>query len=240
MAHFQVKLGGQWKDYSSTEDRILKRAFMAGFPTARFSFRGQSYSYDFKRMVQINADTHKERRVRAPRNWRAPAKPVCPAGPTTVVNVPSGSAGSTIHVPHPRTKGAFIAVHVPRGAKPGQAMLVPVPRHSSAATHAAGTASPLVAGSAVAKKETQPDSSPWSTGGKVAAGATGVGALGVAYVGGVVLGKHIYEHGIDATVDGIGDGVEDAGEGVADFVVDAGEFAVDAGEDVGDFVMDLF
>merc|ERR1719456_328178 len=78
-------------------------------------------------MVQINADTGKERRIRAPRNWRPPSKPLCPAGQTTVVNVPYGSSGTTIHVPHPRAKGAFIAVHVPRNAKPGQAMLVPVP-----------------------------------------------------------------------------------------------------------------
>jgi len=54
MAHFQVKLGGQWKDYSNTEDKILKRAFMAGFPNVRFSLRGQNYSYDFKQMIQIN------------------------------------------------------------------------------------------------------------------------------------------------------------------------------------------
>eukprot|EP00404_Azadinium_spinosum_P058285 CAMPEP_0180731172 /NCGR_PEP_ID=MMETSP1038_2-20121128/21004_1 /TAXON_ID=632150 /ORGANISM="Azadinium spinosum, Strain 3D9" /LENGTH=41 /DNA_ID= /DNA_START= /DNA_END= /DNA_ORIENTATION= len=34
---FQVKLSGDWKDYSKDEDRILKRAFLAGFPHARYS-----------------------------------------------------------------------------------------------------------------------------------------------------------------------------------------------------------
>merc|ERR1712097_209963 len=83
--------------------------------------------YDFRRMVQINTNTRKERQIRAPRSWKAPAKPLVPAGPTTVINVPPGSPGTTIQVPHPRAKGAFIAVNVPASAKPGQAMLVPVP-----------------------------------------------------------------------------------------------------------------
>jgi hypothetical protein len=43
MAKFQVKLGGEWKDYSNQEDKILKRAFMAGFPNAKFQHRGQKY-----------------------------------------------------------------------------------------------------------------------------------------------------------------------------------------------------
>merc|ERR1719378_1285752 len=78
-------------------------------------------------MVQINTDTCKERKIRQPRKWKAPSKPLVPAGPTTVVNVPPGSAGTTIQIPHPAVKGAYISVHVPASAKPGQAMLVPVP-----------------------------------------------------------------------------------------------------------------
>merc|ERR550537_1090034 len=78
-------------------------------------------------MVQLNVSTDKERKIRQPRKWKAPAKPLVPAGPTTVVNVPPGSPGTTIQVPHPRAKGAFISVIVPASAKPGQAMLVPVP-----------------------------------------------------------------------------------------------------------------
>merc|ERR1719326_2848923 len=78
-------------------------------------------------MVQINRDSGKERKIRQPMKWKAPSKPLVPAGPTTVINVPPGSPGTTIQVPHPRVKGAFICVNVPASAKPGQAMLVPVP-----------------------------------------------------------------------------------------------------------------
>merc|ERR1719247_142896 len=91
-------------------------------------------------MVQINRDSGKERRIRQPLRWKAPSKPLVPAGPTTVINVPPGSPGTTIQVPHPRVKGAFISVNVPASAKPGQAMLVPVP--PEAAARAAVTSSP--------------------------------------------------------------------------------------------------
>merc|ERR1719178_348087 len=84
-------------------------------------------------MVQINRDSGKERKIRQPKKWQAPSKPLVPAGPTTVVNVPPGSPGTTIQVPHPRKKGAFISVNVPASAKPGQAMLVPVPSEAVAA-----------------------------------------------------------------------------------------------------------
>merc|ERR1719158_1477246 len=55
-------------------------------------------------MTQFNIDSGKERKIRQPRKWKAPAKPLVPSGPTTVINVPSGSAGTTIQVPHPRIK----------------------------------------------------------------------------------------------------------------------------------------
>merc|ERR1719359_1777902 len=98
-------------------------------------------------MLQINRDSGKERKIRQPMKWKQPAKPLVPAGPTTVVTVPPGSPGTTIQVPHPRVKGAFISVNVPASAKPGQAMLVPVPSAdavccvNSAALAAAGGSS---------------------------------------------------------------------------------------------------
>merc|ERR1719453_2856063 len=67
-------------------------------------------------MVQINRDSGKERSIRKPLRWQAPSKPLVPAGPTTVITVPKGSPGTTIQVPHPGVKGAFIAVNVPRKA----------------------------------------------------------------------------------------------------------------------------
>merc|ERR1719456_865026 len=96
-------------------------------------------------MVQINRDSGKERKIRQPMKGKQPSKPLVPPGPATVVTVPPGSPGTTIQVPHPRVKGAFISVNVPASAKPGQAMLVPVP--PEAAVTATGTAPPAAKGS---------------------------------------------------------------------------------------------
>merc|ERR1740130_1217383 len=70
-------------------------------------------------MVQINKCTGKSRSIRAPNKWKAPSKPLVPPGKTTVVNVPRGAPGTTIHVPYP-----------------GKAMLVPVPDASTYETTA--------------------------------------------------------------------------------------------------------
>jgi hypothetical protein len=254
MAKFQVKLAGEWKDYSFQEDKILKRAYMAGFPTAKFHLRGQNYMYDFRKMVQLNTDSAKERKIRQPLKWKAPAKPLVPAGPTTVINVPPGSPGTTIQVPHPRAKGAFISVNVPASAKPGQAMLVPVPparaetgvmshkpghqpvssKHHSGKSEVTRLSADALAAAATAGPDAAGTSSGgWSTGKRVAVGTAAVLGVGGAAVGGAILGEHIAEHGLEATAEAAGDGLED-------FFVDAGEFVVDAAEDVGDFVMDLF
>jgi len=238
MANFQVKLGGEWTDYNNVEDKILKRAYMAGFRNAKFSLRGQNYVYDFSKMRQVNTDSGKERSIRQPRRWKAPAKPLVPAGPTTVVTVPRGSPGTTIQVPHPRVKGAFISVHVPASAKAGQAMLVPVPRHTAAAKE--GTSLHKAVPSSAAEHSSRDARGRWTTGGKVAAGTTAAAAAFGGAVGGAVLGDHIAEHGLDATLDAAGDGLADAAEATGDFAVEAGEFTVDAAEDLGDFVMDLF
>merc|ERR1719157_449162 len=114
-------------------------------------------------MVQVNRDSGKERKIRQPKKWTQPSKPLVPAGPTTVVTVPKGSPGKTIQVPHPGVKGAFISVNVPASAKAGQAMLVPVP--SEAAVQADG------------KPARDGKAGGWSTGSKVA--ATGVASVAV-------------------------------------------------------------
>merc|ERR1719235_2345280 len=103
-------------------------------------------------MVQINRDSGKERKIRQPKKWQAPSKPLVPAGPTTVVNVPPGSPGTTIQVPHPQKKGAFISVNVPASAKPGQAMLVPVPTGAAAASGPCGQGHRASAGKRVSDK----------------------------------------------------------------------------------------
>merc|ERR1712137_912485 len=111
----------------------MGRAFMAGFPNAKFQLRGQNYVYDFKKMKQVNTDTRKEREIRAPHKLKAPSKPIVPAGPTMTISVPTGSPGQEIQVPHPKDKTKVIIVNVPAGAKVGQAMLVPVPEVSQCA-----------------------------------------------------------------------------------------------------------
>lgn len=244
MPSFQVKLGKDWKDYSKEEDKILKRAFMAGFKNCKFHLRGQNYEYTFKDMKQINKDTGKERDIRAPHKWKAPTKPIVPEGKTTVINVPAGSPGTTIQIPFPGKPGAFIAVNVPASAKAGQAMLVPVP--DEAMITASGDKHPDAAAGGGGG-----GGGGWSTGAKVATGgAVGVGVAGAA-VGGAILGMHVAEHGVDATVDAAGDGLAvagdviadtagDVGDVMADFGGDAGDFIVDAADDIGDFVMDLF
>merc|ERR1719191_1758037 len=113
-------------------------------------------------MKQVNSDSGKEGSIRQPRKWKAPSKPLVPAGPTTVITVPPGSPGTTIQVPHPGVKGAFIAVNVPRNAKVGQTMLVPVPVEAAVTAHGAPV------------KAEKKSSGGWSTGGKVAAGAAGL------------------------------------------------------------------
>jgi hypothetical protein len=223
---FQIFLDNRWQNYSDQEDKVLKRAFMAGFPHAKFKSRGQEYVYDFTNMNQSNKMTGKDRRIRPPHKWTAPNKPLVPQGKTTVVNVPKGSPGSTIQVPYPGQPGKFIAVTVPAKAKAGQAMLVPVPPLSDA----------LVVESTEVKKA----GGSWSTGAKVVGGGALLAGVGGVAVGGAILGDHIAEHGFDATLDAVGDGLEDVGETLGDFAVDAGEFIVDAGEDLGDFIMDLF
>jgi len=259
---FQVKLGGEWKDYEGQEDKILKRAFMAGFPNAKFELRGQHYMYDFKTMKQKNEGSGKERDIRQPSGWTQPSKPIVPPGPTMTVTVPAGAAGQTIQVPHPKLPGQMINVNVPPGAKAGQAMLVPVPATGEPkAEGGGGGAAPAAGGGG------------WSTGGKVAAGTAAVVGVGGLAVGGALLGTAIAEHGAEATFDGIGDAVGDAAGDAGDWAADAadaagdwggdaadaagdwagdaagdagdwagdaGDFIVDGADTAGDFIMDLF
>merc|ERR1712066_95553 len=235
-----VELGSRFQDYSNEEDKILKRAYMAGFPNAKFHLRGQNYMYDFKRMVQMGKDSRKERRIRAPHKWKALSTPIVPAGPTTVVNVPPGASGTVIQVPYPGQPGKCIAVSVPRTAKPSQAMLVPVPSLDQAINVGGGSVPASSGSTSGTPASAKSGGGGWSTGAKVAAGGAAVVGVAGAAVGGAILGEHIAEHGLDATVGAAGDGIVDAAEAVADFAVDAGEFVVDAGESVGDFIMDLF
>jgi len=259
--NFQVKLSGEWKDYRGNEDKILKRAYLAGFPNAKYKLRGQQYQADFKEMKQKNTRTGKVREIRPPYKWKQPEKPIVESGPTICIKVPPGSPGTTIQVPHPKAQGHFISVMVPSSAKVGAAMLVPVPEVPDTPS-----ASPLAIPTPSRSQIPEPSAPPatpvsgaaateakkgWSTGAKVAAGAAGVAAVGGLAVAGAVLGAHVAEEGWDATMAELGEVATDAGEAIADAAEDvgsavtgaaedAGEWIAGAAEDAGDVIMDLF
>merc|ERR1719440_1906392 len=201
-------------------------------------------------MLQVNQESGKEHRIRPPFKPKASVKPRKPTGPTTVVNVPPGAPGTTIQVPHPRVKGAFIAVNVPASAKVGQAMLVPVPEDADALATPPSCSKTESddAPAEVRPAETPQESVPteevsgdkasgagWSTGGKIGAGL-GLGGVAVA---GVLLACHVAD-GSDAGADAVADGGADTLEATDDVVVDTSELVVDAGEDMTDSVLDLF
>merc|ERR1719343_799702 len=189
-------------------------------------------------MCQVNKGTGKEREIRCPHGWKAPSAPIVPSGPTMTIQVPPGSQGKTIQVPHPKDKKLCFSVNVPAGAKANQAMLVPVPEVSKCqpAGSSAKPAAETTTQGAVLESGKPGKKSGWSTGAKVAAGVGGVAVVG----GAAVLGTEIAEHGADATFDAIGDGLGDAGEAIGDAAGDAGDFIMTAADDVGDFIMDLF
>mmetsp|Transcript_28697 Transcript_28697/g.66830 ORF Transcript_28697/g.66830 Transcript_28697/m.66830 type:complete len:232 (+) Transcript_28697:87-782(+) len=225
---FQVKLSGDWKNYDKDEDKILKRAFLAGFPNAKYTLRGQQYEVDFKKMTQKNLQSNKERDIRPPFKWKPPSAPVTAPGPTFCITVPPGSPGTTIEVDHPKEKGQRIAVNVPASAKVGQAMLVPIP---------SGPPAPLPTEAVTG--EYKPEKK-WSTGAKVAAATGGAVVVGGLAVGGALLGTEIAEEGWDATMAEIGDAATTAGEAVADGAEAAVDWVGEAAETAGDFIMDLF
>jgi len=165
--------------------------------------------------------------------WKAPSKPIVPAGPTMSIVVPAGSPGTEIQVPHPKDKNKVFFVKVPAGAKVGQAMLVPVPDVSKC--HSAGSAvadGPSVSGAPLGKTEKKGG---WSTGAKIAAGLGGAAVVG----GAAVLGAEIAEHGAEVTFDAIGDGVGDAATAVGEVAGDAGEAIGEFVGEASDFIMDL-
>lgn len=234
---FQVKLSGEWSNYSAAEDKILKRAYLAGFPNAKYALRGQNYETNFEKMKQKNLQTTKERDIRPPFKWKAPAAPVLQqTGPTFCITVPPGTPGTTIQVPNPKDKKTMIAVNVPATAKVGQAMLVPIPEGPPAPIAASEVKGDYVPVAHTDEKEKKK----WSTGAKVAAVGAGAVVVGGLAVGGAVLGEHVAEEGWDATMADLGDVATTAGEGIADGAEAAVDWAGDAAETAGDFIMDLF
>merc|ERR1719230_2261240 len=115
---WQIVLEGKWQDYERQEDSILRRAYMTGQKNAKFCVRGQSYEYNFEKMIQKNENSRKVRSIRPPIGWRAPGKPLLPRGPVVITTVGTGQPGSVITVKDPNNPGQMVQVHVPAHAKP--------------------------------------------------------------------------------------------------------------------------
>jgi len=228
-SHWQIKLEGQWKDYCKEEDMILKRAYMTGQKNANYDFRGQNYEYNFKKMLQKNKDSRKERSIRPPMGPKPPRKPLLPTGPMIILTVKTGQPGTVISVADPNNPGQNINVYVPPHAKVGAKLAVPIPQKGESVED-------------VQKKQQKHDedhgTKTWSSGAKVGAGGAAVAGLAAVGVGGVILGDHLAGGDMAGT---IGEAAVDAGEWVADGATDAadaiGEWAPGAAEDVGDWAV---
>jgi len=228
---WQIELGGKFTDYGDQEDQILKRAYMIGQKNCKFHLRGQTYEYNFKKMIQNNKDTGKHRKIRPPYiGPQPPAKPLLPQGPMIIVVVKAGQAGTMIDVPNPNCPGQMIQVFVPAHAKPGAKMAIPIPAEGESVE-------------TVQKKQQKHDkdtgtkTSSWSSGAKMAAGGAAVAGIAAVGVGGVILGDHLA--GGDMA-DSIGSAAVDAGETIGDGASTAadavGDWAPGAAEDAGDWI----
>mmetsp|Transcript_53279 Transcript_53279/g.127094 ORF Transcript_53279/g.127094 Transcript_53279/m.127094 type:complete len:284 (+) Transcript_53279:65-916(+) len=241
--HFQVKLGGDWKDYDKDEDVLITRAFLVGQPNCRFKLRGSRYEYNFKKMSQINLDTGKEREIRPPPGMKPPKDALLPAGPMIVINVQKGQPGTCIHVDDPKNPGQKIQVAVPKNAKVGSKLAVPLP------------------GEGETVQEVMKKQEGMSAGGKVALAGAGLIGVGAVAVGGIVLGDYLTggDMGTEEMAADAGDAIVDAAEDVGEWAEGAGEtiadaaeefadgagadivdWLADAGDTIGDVVMDLF
>jgi len=240
---WQIWLEGRFQDYGPEEDAILKRAYMTGSKNAKFHLRGQNYEYNFKKMIQKNKDTKKERQIRPPlKGPKPPKKPLLPTGPMTIITVRAGQPGTVISVPDKNNPGQNVQVFVPKHAKPGSKLLVPLPNKGETVE-------------AVQKKQEEHDKEQgtktgWSTGGAVAAtGAAGVGIAAVG-VGGVILGDHLAGGEMAATIgaaavdasewatDAADPALDAAGDWATGAAADVGDWAAGAGDDVADWAGD--
>jgi len=211
--HFQVKLNDGWKDYDKDEDVMITRAFLVGQQHCRFTLHSARYEIDFKKMIQINLDTGKERTIRPPPGMKAPKNALLPAGPMIVLSVKAGQPGTVIKVDDPNNAGQQVEVAVPKTAKVGSKLAIPLPAKGETAAD-------------VVKKQEG-----MGLGAKLALGTTAAVVAAGAVVGGVVLGDHLTGGGL-----GTEDMAADAGDAIADAAADAGDAIADAAADAGDAI----
>lgn len=244
---FQWKSSFKWNNYEKKENGCLLRAYLSGHKACQYKVRDQHYEYDFKKMVQINADSGRKRKIRPPYKLKAPTEPIVPPGPATVVKVPKGGPGNQIHVPHPQDETKFIAVDVPAHAKVGSVMLVPVPPLPDPEDPPKGDE-----GEDKKKKKKKEDKTKLSGAEKAGFAAGGAALIGGAAVAGAIIGDAAQDGAFDGVGDAVADAAGDAGDAAGDLggvimdavddidLDDAGDFLMDLGEDTGDLITDLF
>merc|ERR1740121_1052702 len=103
MPKFQLKLAGDWKDFDSREEEVLKEAFNRGDDRVTFEARGQEYVADFTKMLQTNTKTGKTRELRVVAEDRPHAK--AKAAPRPVPGPYGGPAAE--QALHGATPGAY-------------------------------------------------------------------------------------------------------------------------------------
>lgn len=209
---FQIKIQGQWKDYDTTEDKLLKCGFMSGVPILKLKHHGNLYEYDFKQCQQRNVSSGRMREIRPPHKWKAPSQPVVPASKMTTIKLTAGQPGKVICLRHP--SGGSYTIKVPASAREGQTMLVPVPENAMDASELARFLARCECGK--------------TTGSKVAIGLGG--AVAAAAIGG----------GAAISSDMIAGGLEEVPEYFEDAFDDVAGWTMGAGDAIADFIIDLF
>lgn len=63
-AMWQTVLAGQWRNFDAGQQAAFEEAMQSGQDVFKFAARGWPYHMDFRRMVQINLSTQRERPVR--------------------------------------------------------------------------------------------------------------------------------------------------------------------------------
>lgn len=122
-------MGNKWQDFSAEENAVLRRAYLSGANTAKFTLRGKEYKFDFANNTQTNVETNRQRDIRAPHRLKRPKeKQISAPGRTMMVMVPENAhPGDKIMVPHPANEHVGLQVVVPEGGLPGATLMVPVP-----------------------------------------------------------------------------------------------------------------
>lgn len=86
-ATWQTVLAGRWRDFDPSSQDAFEAAMQSGQDIYKFSARGFPYHLDFRRMLQINLSTGREREVRRIEGGAGAGAPRLPAGERKVYSM---------------------------------------------------------------------------------------------------------------------------------------------------------